>query len=70
MDAYRELKMIVPTPHMVDDIQDEEELKRFVEAYRLLAKIILRLKHLTSLSLQLMKLEWMNKRMKTIKVNI
>lgn len=44
MDAYRELKMIVPTPHMVDDIQDEEELKRFVEAYRLLAKIILRLK--------------------------
>ncbi len=38
MDAYRELKMIVPTPHMVDDIQDEEELKRFVEAYRLLAK--------------------------------
>ena len=43
MDAYRELKMIVPTPHMVDDIQDEE-LKRFVEAYRLLAKIILRLK--------------------------
>ncbi|NGQ43934.1 type I restriction endonuclease subunit R, partial [Staphylococcus aureus] len=42
MDAYRELKMIVPTPHMVDDIQDEEELKRFVEAYRLLAKIILR----------------------------
>lgn len=27
MDAYRELKMIVPTPHMVDDIQDEEELK-------------------------------------------
>ncbi|MGT0185792.1 type I restriction endonuclease subunit R, EcoR124 family [Staphylococcus aureus] len=44
MDAYRELKMIVPTPRMVDDIQDEEELKRFVEAYRLLAKIILRLK--------------------------
>lgn len=44
IDAYRELKMIVPTPHMVDDIQDEEELKRFVEAYRLLAKIILRLK--------------------------
>ncbi|WP_445949960.1 type I restriction endonuclease subunit R, EcoR124 family, partial [Staphylococcus aureus] len=44
MDAYRELKMIVPTPHLVDDIQDEEELKRFVEAYRLLAKIILRLK--------------------------
>ncbi|MUK59160.1 restriction endonuclease subunit R, partial [Pseudomonas aeruginosa] len=44
MDAYRELKMIVPTPHMVDDIQDEEELKRFVEAYRLLVKIILRLK--------------------------
>ena len=44
IDAYRELKMIVPTPHMVDDIQDEEELKRFVEAYRLLAKIILRFK--------------------------
>ena len=29
--------MIVPTPHMVDDIQDEEELKRFVEAYRFIS---------------------------------
>ncbi|MDN8999697.1 hypothetical protein Q0P46_14255, partial [Staphylococcus aureus] len=37
-------KMIVTTPHMVDDIQDEEELNRFVEAYLLLSKIILRLK--------------------------
>lgn len=70
MDAYRELKMIVPTPHMVDDIQDEEELKRFVEAYRLLAKIILRLKAFDEFEYTLMKLEWMNKRMKTIKVNI
>ena len=36
--------MIAPTPQHMDQVQDEEELKRFVEAYRLVSKLILRMK--------------------------
>lgn len=44
VDALAELKMIAPTPQHMDQVQDEEELKRFVEAYRLVSKLILRMK--------------------------
>lgn len=44
IEAYKALKLVAPTPQILDDIQDEEELKRFVEAYRLLSKLLLRLK--------------------------
>lgn len=44
VDALAELKAISPTPQHMDDVQDEEELKAFVEAYRLLSKLVLRMK--------------------------
>ncbi|MBO1198384.1 type I restriction endonuclease subunit R [Staphylococcus simiae] len=43
-DALAELKAIAPTPQYIDDIQSEEELKMFVEAYRLVSKLILKMK--------------------------
>lgn len=44
VDALAELKAIAPSPQHMDDVQDEEELKAFVEAYRLLSKLVLRMK--------------------------
>lgn len=44
VDALAELKAIAPSPQHMDDVQDEEELKDFVEAYRLLSKLVLRMK--------------------------
>lgn len=43
-EALKELKAIAPTPQHIDQIQDEEELKSFVEAYRLISKLVLRMK--------------------------
>ncbi|EHJ07415.1 type I restriction endonuclease subunit R [Staphylococcus simiae] len=43
-DALAELKAIAPTPQTIDSIQDEEELKTFVEAYRLVSILILKMK--------------------------
>lgn len=44
VDALAELKAIAPSPQHMDDVQDEEEMKTFVEAYRLLSKLVLRMK--------------------------
>lgn len=44
VDALAELKAIAPSPQHMDDVQDEEEMKAFVEAYRLLSKLVLRMK--------------------------
>lgn len=43
-EALKELKQIAPSPQFMDDVQDEEGKKEFVEAYRLLSKLILRMK--------------------------
>ena len=43
-DALAELKAIALKPQDVDDIQDENGKKAFVEAFRLLSKLVLRLK--------------------------
>lgn len=44
IDALAELKAIAPSPQHMDDVQDDEEKKAFVEAYRLLSKLVLRMK--------------------------
>lgn len=44
IDALAELKAIAPSPQHMDDVQDDEEKKDFVEAYRLLSKLVLRMK--------------------------
>ncbi|KYH13695.1 type I restriction endonuclease subunit R [Staphylococcus kloosii] len=44
VDALAELKAIAPTPQHMDDVQDEEEQKAFVEAYRLVSKLVLKMK--------------------------
>lgn len=44
VDALAELKAIAPSPQHMDDVQDDEEKKAFVEAYRLLSKLVLRMK--------------------------
>ena len=44
VDALAELKAIAPTPQHMDDVQDEEEQKSFVEAYRLVSKLVLKMK--------------------------
>lgn len=44
IDALAELKAIAPSPQYMDDVQDDEEKKAFVEAYRLLSKLVLRMK--------------------------
>jgi type I restriction enzyme R subunit len=44
VDALAELKAIAPTPQNMDDVQDEEEQKAFVEAYRLVSKLVLKMK--------------------------
>lgn len=44
LDALKELKQIAPDPQFMDQVQDEEGKKSFVEAYRLLSKLVLRLK--------------------------
>lgn len=44
IDALAELKQVAPTPQFMDEVQDEEGKKAFVEAYRLLSKLLLRLK--------------------------
>lgn len=46
VDALAELKAIAPTPQHMDDVQDEEEQKAFVEAYRLVSKLVLKMKAL------------------------
>ncbi|WP_251521817.1 type I restriction endonuclease subunit R [Staphylococcus sp. Marseille-Q6910] len=43
-EALKELKQIAPSPQFMDEVQDEEGKKEFVEAYRLLSKLILRMK--------------------------
>ena len=43
-EALKELKQIAPLPQFMDEVQDEEGKKEFVEAYRLLSKLILRMK--------------------------
>lgn len=44
VDALTELKAISPTPQHMDEVQDDEEKKAFVEAYRLVSKLVLRMK--------------------------
>ncbi|PTE74349.1 type I restriction endonuclease subunit R [Staphylococcus devriesei] len=44
VNALAELKAIAPTPQHMDEVQDEEEQKAFVEAYCLVSKLILRMK--------------------------
>lgn len=44
VDALAKLKAISPTPQYMDEIQDDEEKKAFVEAYRLVSKLVLRMK--------------------------
>jgi type I restriction enzyme R subunit len=44
VDALAELKAIAPTPQHMDNVQDEEEQKAFVEAYRLVSKLVLKMK--------------------------
>lgn len=44
VDALAELKAIAPSPQHMDEVQDDDEKKAFVEAYRLLSKLILRMK--------------------------
>ena len=44
VDALAELKAIAPSPQHMDDVQNDEEKKAFVEAYRLLSKLVLRMK--------------------------
>ncbi|MGF7194102.1 type I restriction enzyme R subunit [Staphylococcus pasteuri] len=44
VDALAELKAIAPSPQHMDEVQGDDEKKAFVEAYRLLSKLILRMK--------------------------
>lgn len=44
VDALAELKAISPTPQHMDEVQDDEGKKAFVEAYRLVSKLVLRMK--------------------------
>ncbi len=44
VDALAKLKAISPTPQHMDEVQDDEGKKAFVEAYRLVSKLVLRMK--------------------------
>lgn len=44
VDALAKLKAISPTPQNMDEVQDDEGKKAFVEAYRLVSKLVLRMK--------------------------
>ena len=44
VDALAELKAISLTPQHMDEVQDDEGKKAFVEAYRLVSKLVLRMK--------------------------
>src|SRR5699024_6693856 len=44
VDALAELKSIALKPQDMDNVQDENEKKTFVEAFRLVSKLVLRLK--------------------------
>ncbi|WP_153983577.1 type I restriction endonuclease subunit R [Staphylococcus hominis] len=44
VDALAELKAISPIPQYMDEVQDDEDKKAFVEAYRLVSKLVLRMK--------------------------
>lgn len=44
VDALAKLKAISPTSQNMDEVQDDEGKKAFVEAYRLVSKLVLRMK--------------------------